>query len=167
MGCGTGVIATCAALAGCDRVVAVDVNPQAVVNSQRNASRHGVADRLDSIHSDLFDALDGAERFDVVFWHSNYVLAPDDYRYANVHERAYVDAGYVTHRRYLEQAPRWLTPGGRALLHFSARGDLDELRRIAVECNRQLHIRRSAVFLEGEQEVEHLLIEVATRAGQA
>jgi release factor glutamine methyltransferase len=160
IGCGTGVVAVSAALAGADRVVAADVSPAAVANTVLNAARHGVADRCTAVRSDLFGTLDPRTRFDTVFWHSNYVLAPDDYHWLTMHERAYVDPGYVTHRRFLESAWRWITPGGSVLLHFSARGRLDRLRDIAAACGQELRVRRSDTFEEGGRPVEHLLIEV-------
>jgi len=160
MGCGTGVIAVSAAIAGCAPVVAADINPAAVDNAHLNAVRHGMAKTVRAVQSDLFDNLSPAERFDLVFWHSNYVLAPADYRYASIHESAYVDPGYAAHRRFLTEAPAWCTPTGSVLLHFSARGDYEALTRIAAECGRALRVRRRALFLEGDREVEHMLIEV-------
>ncbi|MFJ4779875.1 50S ribosomal protein L11 methyltransferase [Streptomyces sp. NPDC088762] len=163
IGCGSGVTAVMAALAGCERVVASDISPRAVENAAANAERHGVHDRLRAVHSDLFSGLGEDERFDTIFWSSNYVLAPDSYEYKSVHERAYVDAGYQAHRRYLEQAPRWLTPNGSALLHFSDRGDVRALYRIAQECGRELRTLRSHRVSEGEygsDTVEHMLLEI-------
>ncbi|MER6997626.1 class I SAM-dependent methyltransferase [Streptomyces sp. NPDC000410] len=163
IGCGTGVIAVAAALGGYERVVASDISPRAVENAAINAERHGVTDRVRAVHSDLFSGLGDAERFDTVFWSSNYVLGPDNYEYASVHERAYVDTGYRAHRRYLEQAPRWITEGGRALLHFSSRGDLPALYRIADECRRELHTLSAYRVCEGEygnDMVEHMLLQI-------
>jgi release factor glutamine methyltransferase len=160
IGCGTGVIAVSAAIAGHDPVVAADVSEPAARNAAMNADRHGVGDKVRSVSGDLFDGLHPDERFDVVFWHSNYVLAPPDYRYESVHERAYVDPGYTTHRRFLRQAVHWRTAGGSVLLHFSGRGDIDSLRRIADACGRELRVRRTITFPEGEDMVDHMLIEV-------
>ncbi|MEU4655991.1 class I SAM-dependent methyltransferase [Streptomyces sp. NPDC023723] len=160
IGCGSGVIAVASALGGCDRVVAVDISEAAVRNTALNAERHGVRDRVRSLRGDLFAGLAPEERFDTVFWHSNYVLAPAEYQYRTMLERGYVDPGYATHRRFLTEAPGRLAPGGSVLLHFSGRGDLDGLLRIAEECGRALTVLRSAVFREGEHEVEHMLIEV-------
>ncbi|MFI2431587.1 methyltransferase domain-containing protein [Streptomyces sp. NPDC018693] len=163
VGCGTGVIAVMSALAGYERVVASDISPRAVENAAVNAERHGVTSRVRAVHSDLFSGLDDDERFDVVFWSSNYVLGPDTYEYKALHECAYVDPGYRTHRRYLEQAPGRTTPGGRALLHFSDRGDLAELYRIADACGRGLRVLESCRVREGEYGddlVEHMLIEI-------
>ncbi|MER7762583.1 methyltransferase domain-containing protein [Streptomyces sp. NPDC097619] len=160
IGCGTGTIAVSAALAGCDRVTAADINPQAVANTVLNARRHRVSDRLSSVHGDLFDALAPEERFDTVYWHSNFVLAPEDHEYEHAHDRAYVDPGYRAHERYLAQGPRRLTPGGRQLLHFSDRGDLDLLHSLAARHGRALHLLDSLRDTDGEDTVEHLLFEV-------
>lgn len=163
IGCGTGVIAVTAALAGYERVVAADISPSAVENAVVNAERHGVTDRLQALHSDLFSGLREQERFDTVFWSSNYVMGPESYEYKSVHERAYVDAGYQAHRRFLEQSVHWTTPGGRVLLHFSDRGDLEALYRIADACGRELSVVASRRVREGEygeDMVEHMLIEI-------
>jgi release factor glutamine methyltransferase len=165
MGCGTGVIAVTAAKHTGRRVVAADINPAAVRNAELNAARHGVGDLVHAVCSDLFDGLDPDERFDVIFWSSPYVLAPPDYEYQHMHERAYVDPGYVTHQRFLAQAPGRLAPGGTILLHFSTRGDLVALLRAAQAEGRGLHIRRSLVHQEGEHAVDHMLVEVTTTSG--
>ncbi|MFJ3235190.1 methyltransferase domain-containing protein [Streptomyces sp. NPDC086787] len=163
IGCGTGVIAVTAALAGHGPVVASDINPRAVRNAAGNARRHGMTDRVRTVHGDLFSGLGDDERFDTVFWSSNYVLGPDHYEYRSVHERAYVDAGYRSHRRYLEQAPHRTTPGGRALLHFSSRGDRRLLAGIAEQTGRELRVLSSCQVREGEygnDVVEHQLLQI-------
>lgn len=164
IGAGTGIIAVSAALSGCRRVVAADINPHAVKNSEMNAARHGVADRVNAVHSDLFSALDEGDRFDTVYWHSNFVLAPPDYRYETDHECAYVDPGYQAHQRYLAEAPTRLTAGGAALLQFSNRGDVDLLHEMAAGCGRELRELYRRDFLEGSETMEHILFEIrATR----
>ncbi|MFI1062459.1 MULTISPECIES: methyltransferase domain-containing protein [Streptomyces] len=167
IGCGTGIVAVSAALAGSDRVTAADISEAAVRNTAMNAARHGVADRLRTVHSDLFDELGAGqaagERFDTIFWHSNFVLAPPGYRYTTVHERAYVDPGYRAHRRFLAEAPAHVADGGAVLLHFSDRGDIPALHAIAEECGRELRVLRSRRVREGEETVEHILFEITVR----
>ncbi|MEV7678094.1 methyltransferase domain-containing protein [Streptomyces sp. NPDC088341] len=160
VGPGTGVIAVSAALAGCVRVVATDISVAAVKNTGMNAERHRVGDRVRAAQGDLFSALDAGERFDTVYWHSNFVLGPADHRYETVHEAAYVDPGYEAHRRYLAEAPLLLTEGGSALLQFSDRGDLGRLRDLAAGCGRELDVLRRRTFLEGTETIEHILFEV-------
>ncbi|MFC5719938.1 50S ribosomal protein L11 methyltransferase [Streptomyces gamaensis] len=163
IGSGTGVVAVTAALAGCDRVVATDINPRAVLNTRQNAARHGVTGRLRALAGDLFTPLARDERFDIVYWHSNFVRAPEDYTYRSDHERAYVDAGYAAHRRYLAESARHVTAGGSVLLHFSDRGDVAGLRRLAREHGRGLRVLARRRVPEGLETVEHMLIEVTDR----
>ncbi|GLW24878.1 hypothetical protein Mame01_49200 [Microbispora amethystogenes] len=164
MGSGTGLISVSAALAGCAHVVALDINPEAARNTAMNATRHGVADRVDARCSDLFTSLGEGERFDLVFWSSNYVLAPPGFEYANMHDRAYVDAGYQAHRRFLQEVPNWLTPDGIALIHFSTRGDLVALLRGAGDGDRSLRLLADRTVREGELDIEHMLLEVTVSA---
>jgi release factor glutamine methyltransferase len=131
IGCGAGVTAVTAALRGCDRVTASDIAPEAVRNVTMNAARHGVADRVRTLHSDLFDAMDPEERFDVIFWNSSVVLAPQDFRYSNDVQRAIFDRGYHAHERYLLQGKARLANGGRLLLGFNTLGDRECLEGLA------------------------------------
>jgi ribosomal protein L11 methyltransferase len=61
-GCGSGVLGIAALKLGASRVIAVDHDPQAVLATQSNAERNGVADRLTAMHSNEFTA----EHVDVV-----------------------------------------------------------------------------------------------------
>ncbi|MDV9169069.1 methyltransferase [Streptomyces sp. W16] len=166
MGSGCGLIAVEAALAGC-RVVAADISPQAVENTRLNAARHHVGDRLLAVESDLFSAVPADERFDLVVWNSNYVLAPEDYQFDGMHQQAYVDPGYRAHRRFLEEAPGRLTAGGSVLLSFSTRGDLDTLRRMADDCDRTLSVLRTRTVREGTEDIVYRLVEVSVATTRA
>ncbi|MEU1124561.1 methyltransferase [Streptomyces sp. NPDC005899] len=160
IGCGTGVVAVTAALAGCDTVVASDINADAVANAALNAARHGVADRVRAVHSDLFERLPADQLFDTIVWSSPYVRAPEGYRFGSPLERAYVDPGYEAHRRYVREAPDRLADGGRALLHFSSRGDLEGLQGIAGEAGRSLRVLGTLAVADKGDVVEHLLLEI-------
>ncbi|OII61250.1 ribosomal protein L11 methyltransferase [Streptomyces sp. CC53] len=119
MGCGAGVASVVAALRGCGRVVALDVNPAAVENTRRNAVRHGVADRVTAATSDLFDALDPGEGFDTVFWNAPFIEAPEARPYGGDIERAVFDPGYGLQRRFFRGAAARLADGGRVYLGTS------------------------------------------------
>ncbi|WP_070011866.1 methyltransferase domain-containing protein [Streptomyces abyssalis] len=167
MGSGTGLICVMAALAGCERVVGADINPYAVENTRLNAERHGVSGRVTTRQSDLFDGLAEDERFDVIFWNSNFIWAPGDHKFESVHEHAFLDPGYVAHRRFLEEAPKWTTENGSVLLFFSStKGDLPGLYRLAEETRRSLRIVRRQTIQDGTDmaESEYLLIEVSDPA---
>lgn len=61
-GCGSGVLAIAALKLGCDRAHAMDIDPQAVLATRRNAEQNGVEERLSVTGSK--DDIEG--RFDVV-----------------------------------------------------------------------------------------------------
>ena len=127
MGCGAGVTSVCAAQAGC-AVTALDISPVAVRNTRLNAARHGVAEHVDARRGDLFEAVAPDERFDVIYWNSNFALAPSGFEPRTELEHAFFDPGYETHRRFAEQAPRFLRRGGRLLLGFADIGSWEHLR---------------------------------------
>jgi release factor glutamine methyltransferase len=149
MGCGMGMVAVCAARAGCASVTAVDIDGQAVANTARNALRHGVDDRLRAVRSDLFAALPG-QRFDMIFWNSNFVEVDEDYPFTVPLEHALFDPGYATHRRFLAGARHHLRPGGRLLLGFSSMGRVERIEEVAGELG-----YRTGVLVEEVREVPH------------
>jgi len=55
-GCGSGVLAIAALKLGARRAIAVDHDPQAVLATRDNAERNRVADRVEVLHSDDFQA---------------------------------------------------------------------------------------------------------------
>jgi release factor glutamine methyltransferase len=123
VGCGAGVTAVLAALRGCSSVTALDISPAAVANARSNAERHGVTDRLRVLQSNMFAGLVADARFDVIFWNSSYAEAPADFVYETELHHAFFDAGYRSHRAYLEGARRHLNDGGRLLLGFGDVGN--------------------------------------------
>jgi MFS family permease len=131
IGCGAGVTAVTAALSGCRRVVAVDINPAAVENTRLNTMRHGVAERVRVLESDMYDALGPADTFDLIFWNSNFAEAPAGTAYDSGLARAFFDPGYACHERYLAGAHRHLRPHGRLLLGFADLGNRDRLEEMA------------------------------------
>jgi release factor glutamine methyltransferase len=143
MGCGAGVTAVVAAQSGCPRVTALDISAAAVANTRRNAARHGVGDRLRVLRSDMFDALGTEERFDMIFWNSNFVEAPEGFVNETELHHSLFDPQYQAHRRFLEQAPRHLTEDGRLLLGFSDLGSSALLRSMCDEARLSLTLLRS------------------------
>jgi ribosomal protein L11 methyltransferase len=64
LGCGSGILAIAAAGLGAQRVLAIDIDPQAVKAARANAAENGVADRLE-VREGTLDAAEG-ETFDIV-----------------------------------------------------------------------------------------------------
>lgn len=131
IGSGAGVTAVTAALSGCARVTALDISSAAVANTRANAERHAVADRVRVLKSNLFDALDPGERYDVIYWNSNVIDAPPEFEYLDELQWAFFDRGYATHSEFLRQGPTLLAPGGRMFLGFNTLGNKERLRIMA------------------------------------
>jgi len=155
MGCGCGVAAVTAALAGCPEVLAVDINPYAVESTRINAARHGVGERVTALRSDLFSAVDPNARFDLVFWNSPFIddevprAAPDEYFVDH-----FFDPGYSLHDRFLAGLRTHLSENGRAFLGFSmAMGNVDEVADIAARHGFTLRPFRSEGFSVPYQEL--------------
>lgn len=74
MGTGSGCIAISLAHQKKDaRITATDVSPDALEVAQRNAARHGVADRITFLQGDLFAPLHPGKTFDVIASNPPYI----------------------------------------------------------------------------------------------
>ena len=63
---GSGVLAVISAQKGAKKVTAVDINPRAVECVHINAELHGVADKIESLQSDVFSHIPANHQFDVI-----------------------------------------------------------------------------------------------------
>lgn len=143
MGSGTGIMSVLAALAGCRRVLALDLNPAAVDNTLLNARRHGVADRVEARVSDLYAAVPPGERFDGIYWNPPFLDAPAERLDGSLWHETMFDPAYAKLRRFLVEGAGLLTPTGRIYLWF---GDalgrptlIDRLAAAAGLAVRELH----------------------------
>jgi release factor glutamine methyltransferase len=115
MGCGSG-IGGIFALTWAGRVVAVDINPEAVRCARINALLHGVETRMDVREGDLFAPVMG-ERFDVVLFNPPYLRGEP----RGLFDRALWATDVV--ERFAAGLPARLAPGGHALVLLSSAGD--------------------------------------------
>jgi release factor glutamine methyltransferase len=126
IGTGSGCIAVSLAHQKKDaRITATDVSPDALAVAQRNAVKHGVADRLTFLQGDLFDPLPPGSTFDLIASNPPYIaqgefatLAPD----VRDHEpRIALDGGpdgLAFYRRIASGAAPFLKSGGSLLLEI-------------------------------------------------
>ncbi|MEV4434102.1 methyltransferase domain-containing protein [Streptomyces sp. NPDC049555] len=160
IGCGAGVTAVWAALHGCAEVTATDIVQSAVDSTLLNAARHGVADRVRALRSDLFDELGPDERFDAVFWNCSVFEAPADFEFTRDFEWAIFDRGYSALGRYLSQVHGRLLPGGRALVTFNSFGDIDRITEVAAKAGTRLAPLGTADRKLAGEQVTYKLFEV-------
>ncbi|RMH16145.1 MAG: methyltransferase domain-containing protein [Acidobacteria bacterium] len=119
LGTGSGVGAVFAARRGW-RVVAVDVNPQAVRCARLNALLNDLEERIEARHGDLFTPVMD-ERFDLVLFNPPYFRG----RPRNPLDAAWRSPDVL--ERFAAGLPAALRPGGRALVVLSTDGDGDSL----------------------------------------
>lgn len=117
VGCGTGVLGIIAAKLGAGSVYGVDASPDVVEVATANATAHGVAERMEFFHGDLFDPISESVMADVIIGDVSGI--PDDLA---------ADSGWFPSRtgggpsgaelpiRMLQQARRRLREGGRLFL---------------------------------------------------
>lgn len=100
VGTGSGIIAVCLAkhLPGC-HVTAIDISAAALAVAKQNAERHGVADRIEFVESDLLAGVPSGTRFDFILSNPPYVTSAEMDRLA-------VDVRKFEPRLALEAGPK-------------------------------------------------------------
>ena len=144
VGSGTGVLAVFAALKGAGRVVAVDVNPDAVANAARNAERHGFDGLIETRLSNVFDGLAGEARFDVIIAN----LPGRNKAALDAAAAAQWDTGFEAHKAFFAGAPRYLKPHGRVLMCKANYPEVDDMLRLAEQAG-------FAVEITGQKAMGH------------
>ncbi len=138
-----------AAVAGAERVVCIESTPYAAERIRRHAAINGVAERVEVVPADAFDALKALERsgtrFDIA------ILDPP----AFIKRRKDIPAGTLAYRRLSLLAMPLLVPGGILISascssHLAPEQLLDALRRAARRLGRDLQ-----VFAQGRQAPDH------------
>jgi release factor glutamine methyltransferase len=115
IGCGTGVTSIYLAANGASSVLAMDINTEAVKNTQANI----LLNKLENVkvrESDIFGALLTDEKFDIIYWNMPFMPIEEGYSYQNVLERGLFDPGYKITETFLSESKKYLNGGGKVLL---------------------------------------------------
>jgi release factor glutamine methyltransferase len=109
------------------RVTAIDIDGEALRLAARNATKHGVAERVKFLEGDLFAPLPEGENFDFVLSNPPYIPRGD------IAGLAVGVRDYEPHRaldggpnglevltRLVQEAPVWLRPGGYLIVEIGA-----------------------------------------------
>jgi len=138
LGTGSGAIAVSLARYNPDwRILATDISTEALLVARENARFHDVADRIDFLQSDLFDALSSQGSFDWVVSNPPYITTremehlPIDIR--DYEPKLALDGGadgLDVIRRIISGAYRILSPDGRLAIEIGY-GQSEDVQKIA------------------------------------
>lgn len=121
-------------------VTAVDLSPEALDVARRNATRHGVADRIRFLEGDLFAPVPSGARFDFILSNPPYI-AQEDMDSLPVGVKDYEPhraldggpGGYVVLERILAQAGPFLRPGGYLIVEIGAPQEVPVRQRFSLQ----------------------------------
>jgi release factor glutamine methyltransferase len=117
-------------------VLATDISAQALAVARRNAVRHGVADRIQLVRTDLLASVSEADRFDLVVSNPPYIAREESGQLAReVREHEPADAlfagptGVEIYPRLIQQAASLLQRRGILVLELGY-NSLDHVRAL-------------------------------------
>ncbi|MDH5447481.1 MAG: class I SAM-dependent methyltransferase [Candidatus Bathyarchaeota archaeon] len=134
MGTGCGILAVLAAEKASE-VVAVDINPHAVVCAKKNAELNGVGAKVETRLGNLFDAVEADEKFDLVLFNAPYLPVERDEGKSWI-EKAWAGekSGRTVIDRFISKASKFLIENGRILLVQSSLSNVEETLRRFSQC---------------------------------
>jgi release factor glutamine methyltransferase len=155
IGPGTGAVSITALYRGAKKVTAIDVNPDAVKNTQANIELHGMQDRMEVRKGDVYSAVKRGEKFDSIFWNTPFAYVSDT-TLPDL-EKAVSDPLYRSTERFIKEAQLHLKDGGRVLIGFSTTlGRLDLLQRFCDQADLDLQL----LYEEQSEEVHPVKFEI-------
>lgn len=124
IGTGSGAVAVALAVELPEAsVLATDTSAAVLEVAPVNAERHGVSERIEFRHGDLFDAVDDGESFDVIVSNPPYCLEselpglePEVREWEPLAALVSGPEGTELAARIIDEAPRYLKPGGWLLI---------------------------------------------------
>lgn len=137
VGTGSGILSLAAARAGAERVVAIDINPNAALSAADNARLNGLDGRVLPLCSNLMSGIAPRPLFDVILSSPpSFTGEPRD-----VADRAWhAGPGYRDIAALFEQARERLKPGGVVYLLLSSDSDLGRLGVLIAEAGFQARL---------------------------
>lgn len=144
IGTGSGLLALLAARSGA-RALALDINPAAVGCASANSRRNSLAERMEVLESDVFEAVETGRRFDLVVtnppFYPRAAKGPSDHAFASG-----LDHAFFT--KLAAGLPGRLKPNGKLLMIHSSDTDFAPIARLfaaeRLEC--RVLTRRRGLF---------------------
>jgi release factor glutamine methyltransferase len=149
IGPGTGAVSIISLYRGAGKITAIDINPDAVKNTQANIELHNMCKKMEVREGNLYSPLHSNEKFDTIFRNTPFGFI-ENTDISDL-ERAVYDPGYVSTERFIKEAKNHLNANGRVLVGFSTTlGKVDLLKKFTEEANLSLKL-----IYEAESEEIH------------
>lgn len=140
VGSGTGIVSLYVAQHNPEvKILACDVNPNAVANTKVNLERYGVLNRATVLESNVFSGL-GERKFNLIFWALPFGYVEKGVELDNVDLQTF-DAGYTAIENYFLDGGNHLTDGGTLLFGFSPEiGHFELIEQLATKYSWSLQL---------------------------
>jgi release factor glutamine methyltransferase len=125
VGAGCGILGIIAAETA-DEVVAIDVNPYAVLCAKQNATLNHAISKMIFIQGDLFGSLKLCLKFDLVLFNAPYLPSENEDDSWQAKSWAGGQNGRSVIDRFIDEVPTYLSPNGQILLMQSSLSNVDK-----------------------------------------
>lgn len=129
IGTGIGIIACLAAIFGAKKVVATDINKNAILNTKYNQKRLKL--KFPVLLGNVFDPIPNSEKFDVIFWNHPFNYVENDKIESHSIESSIFDLKYKGLSNYLKNGKKYLKKNGKLLLGTSNIARINYIKKIA------------------------------------
>ena len=149
VGTGCGILGILAAKKA-KKVVAIDVNPHAASCAQMSAKLNEVAGKMNIRLGNLFEPVEGNEKFDVIVFNAPYLPLERSEQKTWI-ERAWAGgpSGMELVDRFISQAPGYLMERGKIVLVQSTLSNIDQtIRKLGQEGLRAVIVAKKKVPFE-------------------
>lgn len=155
IGPGTGAVSITAVYKGVDKVIAIDINPDAVKNTEENIKLHNLQNKVEVRQGNIYSELKEGEKFDTIFWNTPFGFV-DDSEIPDL-EKAVYDPGYTATENFIKDAHKHLKSGGRILIGFSSTlGKLDMIAKFVREAGMEMKL----IYEVNSEEVHPVKFEI-------
>lgn len=131
IGTGTGVIACLAKLSGASKVIATDINPNAVKNALHNVSKYSLD--ISVLQGDMYSPIPPKEKFDIIFWNHPFNYTDNKADQKDDLSFSVFDLQYRSLKKYFYEGKNFLNPGGLLLLGTGSIARINNIKRISAE----------------------------------
>jgi len=116
IGCGTGIISIFVALKGAKKIVATDINPNAIKNAKENVKLHKLDKIIEVREGDVYKPIKQKEKFNTIFW--NFPWRYTERKNMSLLEKS-VFNDYNSLEKFVKGAKSHLKDKGKIIIGFS------------------------------------------------